>query len=261
MRYKIGDRVKIKSLDWYNENKNIFGKVWVYDGQYQTAFDKDMSEWCGKIMTIDQIDDISGWYRMRNDSWNRYTDEMIEGLVEEESDITPKFGEISEDNNLPTEWNLPDGFEFRDENGNVIEAKKIVLEKKNPKYQKTLSECIVMMGYPIEVDLVYSCDYQRTKMPKDMWHRLRKMNNMYFLLICRDAYWKIAGEEMGLEDMWEPDWEDDHENKYIIYTMGNKVIRHVGGYIHAILAFPTEDMRDAFYENFKDLIEQCKELL
>ena len=26
-------------------------------------------------------------------------------------------------------------------------------------------------------------------------------------------------------------------------------------------AFPTEEMRDAFYENFKDLIEQCKELL
>ena len=27
------------------------------------------------------------------------------------------------------------------------------------------------------------------------------------------------------------------------------------------LSFPTEEMRDAFYENFKDLIEQCKELL
>ena len=28
-----------------------------------------------------------------------------------------------------------------------------------------------------------------------------------------------------------------------------------------ILTFPTKDMQDAFYENFKDLIEQCKELL
>ena len=27
------------------------------------------------------------------------------------------------------------------------------------------------------------------------------------------------------------------------------------------LAFPTEEMRDAFYENFKELIEECKELL
>ena len=28
-----------------------------------------------------------------------------------------------------------------------------------------------------------------------------------------------------------------------------------------ILAFPTAEMRDAFYENFKELIELCKELL
>jgi hypothetical protein len=32
----------------------------------------------------------------------------------------------------------------------------------------------------------------------------------------------------------------------------------VGG---GILLFPTEEMRDAFYENFKDLIEKCKEFL
>ena len=28
-----------------------------------------------------------------------------------------------------------------------------------------------------------------------------------------------------------------------------------------ILSFPTKEMRNVFYENFKDLIEQCKELL
>lgn len=39
----------------------------------------------GNIMTIDQIDDISKWYRMKEDPWNCYTDEMIEGLVEEET--------------------------------------------------------------------------------------------------------------------------------------------------------------------------------
>ena len=30
---------------------------------------------------------------------------------------------------------------------------------------------------------------------------------------------------------------------------------------NTILAFPTKEMRDAFYENFEDLIENCKELL
>lgn len=87
------------------------------------------------------------------------------------------------------------------------------------------------------------------------------MNQFYQLLICRDAYWKIAGEEMGLGKPLEPDWTNEHQVKYTIYTMGNDVIRHVGNYIHAILAFPTQEMRDAFYENFKRVIESCKELL
>jgi hypothetical protein len=31
--------------------------------------------------------------------------------------------------------------------------------------------------------------------------------------------------------------------------------------LNRILVFPTEEMRDAFYENFKDLIEKCKKFL
>ena len=32
-------------------------------------------------------------------------------------------------------------------------------------------------------------------------------------------------------------------------------------YRNVILAFPTDEMRDAFYENFNELIGSCKELL
>ena len=31
--------------------------------------------------------------------------------------------------------------------------------------------------------------------------------------------------------------------------------------IRVLSAFPTAEMRDAFYESFKDLIEKCKKLL
>ena len=79
---------------------------------------------------------------------------------------------------------------------------------------------------------------------------------------CRDAYWKIYGEELGLGKPWEPDWKK-HDKKYIISVFEDAVIYFENETYNrnAILAFPTEEMRDVFHENFKDLIEQCKELL
>ena len=53
------------------------------------------------------------------------------------------------------------------------------------------------------------------------------------------------------------------EERYGIYTAANKVVKDFCGVgdVNTILTFPTEEMRDAFFENFKDLIEKCKELL
>lgn len=80
------------------------------------------------------------------------------------------------------------------------------------------------------------------------------LNDFEKLIICRDAYWKIAGD-------WKPNWESDSV-KYVIYNLANEVQLEDGGrHVNAILAFPTTEMRDAFYENFKDLIEKCKELI
>ena len=39
------------------------------------------------------------------------------------------------------EIRLPEGYIFKDENGNVINATKIVLEKKKKEYPKTYEEC------------------------------------------------------------------------------------------------------------------------
>ena len=84
------------------------------------------------------------------------------------------------------------------------------------------------------------------------------------LINARNAYWKIAGEQMGLDKPWEPKF-----GKYIHYSIKfylyqDSFVLHKGEYSdsdNCILVFPFEEMRDAFYENFKDLIEQCKELL
>ena len=81
------------------------------------------------------------------------------------------------------------------------------------------------------------------------------------LIRCRNVYWKAAGEQMGLDKPWEPDWTNLDQLKYCIWVDVGEFITMINVRGQHILAFPTEEMRDAFYENFKDLIEQCKELL
>ena len=84
------------------------------------------------------------------------------------------------------------------------------------------------------------------------------------LLIARNAYWKIAGEQMGLDKPWEPDFGKSILFSIKFYLFQDSFVLYKGEYNcsdNCILVFPTEEMRDAFYENFKDLINQCKELL
>ena len=128
---------------------------------------------------------------------------------------------------------------------------------KKPKYPTTYEKCcekinacpIVIVSYDSDEDMLYNDEVDLTLLA------LRQ------LLICRNAYWKIAGEEMGLNVPWEPNWKSGEQKKYCIYY-GSGIIQNGSWWnYNAILAFPTEEMRNAFYENFKDLIEQCKELL
>ena len=270
MRYKVGDKVRIKSFDWYNENKDNYGAIYAGNG---FGFWKNMARHCGEIMKItivkvDPEDSNKGYYFMEN-SEERWTDEMIEGLVEEET----KFGTASNplepksnancltrervdrlatkiDEELSSEnqnvWELPDGYQFIDENGNVINAIKIALEKKKPKYPITYEECCKIIG-----DVRAAC-----------WsgYKCDILGYLNKLLICRDAYWKLYGEEKGLEKSWCPTDSDYITGRYCIFVCEEKIICNTPAQ-DCILTFPTDEMRDAFYEAFKDLIERCKELL
>ena len=164
-------------------------------------------------------------------------------------------------------FTLPKDHVLKDENGNVINATKIVLEKKKKEYPKTYEECCKILGI-LNVDLCFNADYRSFDASKEQWKRLGLMNQFYQLLICRDAYWKIAGEEMGLGKPWEPDWKNSEEKRYSIVNIEGDInlpektlTKWILKVTNKILVFPTEEMRDAFYENFKEEIEICKELL
>lgn len=92
-------------------------------------------------------------------------------------------------------------------------------------------------------------------------YKIALLESFQKLLICRDAYWMVYGEENGLGKPWEPDWKNRNQQKYCIYNDSGDIQKGTCHFANFILAFPTEEMRNAFYENFKSEIERCKELL
>lgn len=128
----------------------------------------------------------------------------------------------------------------------ILKDGKTYFIKKKPQYPKTYEECCDIIEYPHNVVGGYKAEL---------------LSSFQNLLICRDAYWKIAGEQMDLGKPWKPDWLNTEQDKFVLYTHNNVIClnRFVLG--HNVLAFPTAEMRDAFLENFRELIESCKELL
>ena len=238
MKYKVGDRVRIKSIDWYNENKNKYG--YIECGDSLMNFEK--SQFCGKIVTISSISAIIDVYGIKEDdgvfSWS---DEMIEGLVE---------GKPSNENKEQLLMIRPYTMEIVSHKDYEIIQRdsKFFLEKK-PKYPQTFLGCCDVLN----IENLIERGVKGYK--AELFDTLQK------LYICRDAYWKIAGEEMGLGKPWEPDWTNQELLKYCIASVEGQIKTAERYIINTILAFPTAEMRDAFYDNFKKDIEECKALL
>ena len=133
---------------------------------------------------------------------------------------------------------LNDDYEIQIEDG------KAYIIKKRPQYPKTYEEC---------------CNILKATHVEWFGYYGEVLVPFQKLIICRNVYRKIAGEQMGLDGPWEP---SKYENVYCIFRLKGEIVKD--NFVFAdslILEFPTEEMRDAFYENFKDLINETKELL
>ena len=293
MKYKVGDKVKLRDKDGLEKIESQYVGMAFRPEAYALAGSEctiryvidegyvfDSSPWCWSENMIEGLAEdltheekpsevpeaviLNGADVMRALKQFKVPSETIEqvkgdvernyrkAIIEEQEKINEglkendkrkkRMKELYKGEQWSTEFECPDGYDFRDENGNVIEAKKIVLKKK-PKYPQSYEECCKVMNYccnPVAVKTI---------------HKEELIRKFQFLLMYRDAYWKIAGDwklsigipfyylyyNRQLENI-KKDYADD--------IQGN-----------VILAFPTEEMRDAFYENFKELIEDCKELL
>ena len=330
LNYKVGDKVLIKSNDWYETNKDEDG--------YIGEFCPQMSVYCGDVMTISKK--VGEYYEMKEDvgavdAKYLFTDDMIEklildntiepvdtnilfkegdkvicydgcpGIIEsvyvKENGVSygvsiggidfgvyrntelkpyvpktpiPEYKDIykelrldpSDDDKLATEVTGKD-YKLIPPNGYLIGKvtnvnNGIIVEyvKKKPNLPTKYKECCEILNVP-ELELAYNTDYSTLNLSTYEWKKLNAYNALHKLRVCRDAYWKIAGEQMGLNNSWEPDWEDFEQDKFCIRVENNEVIKKSVTRYQRILAFPTEEMRDFFYENFLFTIVQAKELL
>ena len=186
-----------------------------------------------------------------DDEVERYSAEELNEFNEPNEEETMEKGDKAMAPNLVGEdysekrfgYKIPQGYEF-----DCIQNNEIIIKPIKTQYPKTYEECCkVLFPHTVELGKVkFSANGYNGKL----------LVNFGELLICRDAYWEIAGKEMGLSKPWKPDWDGELTPEHYVYSKK-------GRFQHSsyVLVFPTREMRDTFYENFKNLIEECKELL
>ena len=86
MLYKVGDKVRVKSLKWYNANRDReenINLIDTTDSQYN--FIEPMRGFCGKIVTIAGCSGNKGYYDVLEDNGEYFwTDEMFEDIIKED---------------------------------------------------------------------------------------------------------------------------------------------------------------------------------
>lgn len=224
-KFKVGDKVK-----WYNHTCDI------------TSIDTNENTYTYLIMYDDCREDKI---------FVKWVPESELTVEDDEETKSIDFTIKATDTKGKVEVVIPEGY------GYVVENDKLYFITKKKEYPKTYEECCEVLDFCGDYFLTtYDADCM---VKKEVYGILQQVNSLTRLLICKSAYWKIAGEEMGLGKPWEPDYSGTFEHgtpiKYVIYNIERKSSPN------HILAFPTEEMRDAFYENFKKEIEICKELL
>ena len=141
MKFKVGDKVKIKSLGWYNKNKDKNGYVY---GHYPLIpFDPERAKYCGQEYEVVYADKIDNTYQLdcgeediRTFWW---TEEMIE-KIETQPLFTLTAEEVEEIRQTiayaldkRTDWIIANAHKLDD-------YERSVLERLNDRDQKNLKK-------------------------------------------------------------------------------------------------------------------------
>ena len=147
---------------------------------------------------------------------------------------------------------IPQGWEI-----DKVEDNKVIIKESKKELPKTWEECIAKIK-----DLEYISGNGNIKEAhfnvgpasahiNDIPIGLGKpMLALCQLLVCREVY----------RQGWKPNWSDD-KIKYCIERVENCFIKETYTLVTKVLSFQSAEIRDEFLENFRDLIEEAKELI
>ena len=206
--YKVGDKVKIAKT---GKIVSIEGMSWrneICEVVYETCYNND----CVAFYSAIEL--------------QPYKEETMESKpnllqqLKEYFDNTPR--EVIE-----KEWHE---LSYLNEIGPTVEEYLECVKKYRQSYQypKTYEECCDVL----EIKYASFC----------VGYQEELLDNLQQLIVCRDAYWKIAG--------WNPKVKSD------VFYMNT-----LPSYLRDLFPMPTEEMRDNFFNNFKELFESCKAFL
>ena len=147
---------------------------------------------------------------------------------------------------------IPQGWEV-----DKVEGNKIILKESKKELPKTWEECITKikdLEYISNNGGIYKLDFNAdmvTNQINDIPIGLGKpILALMQLLVCREVY----------RQDWKPNWEDN-KIKYCIERVENCITEETYTLTARVLSFQSAEIRDEFLKNFRDLIEEAKELI
>lgn len=149
--------------------------------------------------------------------------------------------------------NIPEGIEIDKEHSTFECIKFKQIERKLP---KTWEELGYIKGWHFDSnctlfkdDILKVLPFNRNIFPtKELAEASLALTQ---LLQLREVY----------NDGWQPDWTNDSINKYCIFVDGNILKKACFSTSQIVMSFKTQELRNEFFENFKDLIEIAMPLL
>ncbi len=149
---------------------------------------------------------------------------------------------------------VPEGYEIDKEKSTF---EKIVFKKVEKELPKSWEELEFINGFYVSsLSSIYkakenipSIESSKNVFPTE--EEARACLALAQLCQLRDRY----------NDGWKPDWNNGKEYKYSIVINHGRPFVETYFNVQKVLSFKTEELRDKFLENFRDLIETAKPLL